>query len=92
MHFQVGTALVNAGLERIRKDASLAPILTRMPKGSITVLKGSGDPFPGDVLEEPHAEDSSTRGIIAFNEHIKQQQDVDKIMVTVRDGMTLIVV
>lgn len=47
--------------------------------------------WSGRVLDEnDHSE--GTRAIVAFNRYLKEKTDLDKIMMTVRDGMTLIVV
>ena len=48
--------------------------------------------WSGSVLKDPAQMDESTKGIVQFNEHIRQLADLDKVMLTVRDGMFLIVV
>jgi caffeoyl-CoA O-methyltransferase len=48
--------------------------------------------WSGRVLEGPDKADEDTKAIQAFNQHIKNHQESEQIMVTVRDGMTLIVV
>ncbi|MCX6316072.1 MAG: O-methyltransferase [Bacteroidetes bacterium] len=45
--------------------------------------------FHGQVLEEK-PKNKSARGIQAFNEFIQQRTDVEKVMITVRDGLSLI--
>ena len=48
--------------------------------------------WSGQVLDEPSEQSESTRGIVAFNEHVRKHESLDRVMVTVRDGMTLIAV
>ena len=45
--------------------------------------------WSGKVLD-PQERDKETRGIKEFNEYIKKDDRVDKVMLTIRDGMTLI--
>jgi len=47
--------------------------------------------WSGRVLQEPDEQDDSTKAIVAFNNHIRALADLDKVMLTVRDGMYLIV-
>ena len=44
----------------------------------------------GKVLEKPAADDLQTQGIIAFNSLIKNDNRVEKVILPIRDGMTLI--
>ncbi len=44
----------------------------------------------GKVIEKPDNGDHFTSGIIAFNEHIKQDQRVEQLILPVRDGIMLI--
>jgi len=48
--------------------------------------------WSGRVLDDPADRDPSTQAIVAFNDHIRALADLDKVMLTVRDGMFLIVV
>lgn len=45
--------------------------------------------FHGQVLQEP-VKGKSAKGIQAFNEFIRQRTDIEKLMITVRDGLYLI--
>jgi caffeoyl-CoA O-methyltransferase len=45
--------------------------------------------FHGDVLEEP-IKGKSAKAIHAFNEHIKKDNRVEQVLLTVRDGLLLI--
>lgn len=45
--------------------------------------------FHGQVLDN-ETKNKSARAIQAFNEYIKQRDDIDKMMITVRDGLYLI--
>lgn len=47
--------------------------------------------WDGHVLEEhPHASDLQTIGIKAFNDHVAQDDRVEKVILPLRDGLTLI--
>jgi len=45
--------------------------------------------FHGQVLEEK-VDNKSARGIKAFNEYIQQRTDIEKVVLTLRDGLFLI--
>jgi len=45
--------------------------------------------FHGQVLEE-EIKGKSAKGVQAFNEMIKQRSDIDKVILTIRDGLFLI--
>ena len=42
------------------------------------------------VWEKPHPNDKQTLGIIRFNEIIKQDERIEKIILPIRDGLTII--
>lgn len=44
----------------------------------------------GKVLEEPKSNDWQTKGILEFNDHLKGDNRVEKVILAVRDGLTLI--
>jgi predicted O-methyltransferase YrrM len=44
----------------------------------------------GKVLEKPETDDWQTQGIIAFNSLIKNDTSVEKVILPIRDGMTII--
>ena len=46
--------------------------------------------WSGKVLDSPAPGDEQTRGIIAFNEMIKNDSRVEKVILPLRDGMTII--
>jgi predicted O-methyltransferase YrrM len=46
--------------------------------------------WSGKVLEKPHPNDKQTLGIINFNEMIKQDKRIEKIILPLRDGLTVI--
>ncbi|TNF41544.1 MAG: O-methyltransferase [Bacteroidetes bacterium] len=46
--------------------------------------------WSGKVLDEPAADDFQTLGIIQFNEMIKNDNRVEKVILPLRDGMTVI--
>ena len=45
--------------------------------------------FHGQVLQEP-VKGKSAKGILAFNEFIRQRTDIEKTILTIRDGLYLI--
>ncbi len=46
--------------------------------------------WDGHVLEEPHPTDKQTQGIIAFNDYVAQDPRVEKVIIPLRDGLTII--
>jgi caffeoyl-CoA O-methyltransferase len=46
--------------------------------------------WSGKVLEPPAPDDEQTQGVIAFNELIKNDLRVEKVILPLRDGMTII--
>lgn len=46
--------------------------------------------WSGKVLEEPAPGDAQTLGIIAFNEMIKNDSRVEKVILPLRDGITIV--
>lgn len=46
--------------------------------------------WSGKVLETPADDDHQTKGIIAFNEMIKNEKHIEKVILPLRDGMTVI--
>lgn len=46
--------------------------------------------WDGKVLEEPVSSDKQTIGILAFNEKIKNDPRVEKVILPLRDGLTMI--
>ena len=46
--------------------------------------------WSGKVLEPPHSNDKHTLEIIRFNEMIKQDKRIEKIILPLRDGLTVI--
>ena len=45
--------------------------------------------FHGEVLEDS-LQGKSTKAIQAFNEHVLSDQNTEQVMLTIRDGLTLI--
>lgn len=46
--------------------------------------------WSGLVLQDPAVMDDSAKSIVAFNKYIREEQDIEKLMITIGDGMTLI--
>ena len=44
----------------------------------------------GKVLEEPHTNDQQTYGIMRFNEMIAKDKRIEKVILPLRDGLTII--
>ena len=45
--------------------------------------------FHGQVLDE-QTKNKNAKAITAFNEYLRERQDIDKVMITIRDGLFLI--
>ena len=46
--------------------------------------------WDGHVLDPPMLQDAQTRGIIAFNDHVAADERVEKVILPLRDGLTII--
>lgn len=46
--------------------------------------------WDGKVIEEVHPADKQTQGILIFNEKVKQDNRVEKVILPLRDGLTII--
>lgn len=46
--------------------------------------------WDGKVIEEVHSADKQTQGILLFNEKVKQDDRVEKVILPLRDGLTII--
>jgi predicted O-methyltransferase YrrM len=46
--------------------------------------------WSGKVLEEVHSGDKQTKGILQFNEKIAQDKRIEKVILPLRDGLTII--
>ncbi len=46
--------------------------------------------WSGKVINDPVAKDLQTKGVIAFNKMIKEHPGVEKVILPLRDGMTII--
>ncbi|MDR3119701.1 MAG: O-methyltransferase [Mediterranea sp.] len=46
--------------------------------------------WDGHVLQESHAADRQTAGIKAFNDYVTQDERTEKVMLPLRDGLTII--
>ncbi len=63
-------------------------VFDRLRSGGIIIADNTL--WSGKVLETPAADDHQTKGIIAFNEMIKNESRVEKVILPLRDGMTII--
>ncbi len=64
-------------------------ILPMMREGGVIVADNVL--WSGRVLGDEAEWDESTRALAAFNQHVRRHAELDRVMLTVRDGMTLIV-
>ena len=46
--------------------------------------------WDGHVLTEPAANDKQTQGVKAFNDHVRADNRVERVIIPVRDGLTII--
>jgi predicted O-methyltransferase YrrM len=46
--------------------------------------------WSGKVLEEPHPNDKQTIGIMQFNDKIAKDERIEKVILPLRDGLTII--
>jgi len=63
-------------------------VFDRIPSGGIILADNTL--WNGKVLETPNPSDKQTLGIIRFNEMIKQDKRIEKIILPLRDGLTVI--
>jgi predicted O-methyltransferase YrrM len=63
-------------------------IFDKLPAGAL-ILAGN-TLWDGKVLEPLHPADKQTAGILAFNDKIKADQRVEKVILPLRDGLTMI--
>jgi predicted O-methyltransferase YrrM len=46
--------------------------------------------WDGKVVEKPHPNDKQTIGILSFNDKVKNDSKVEKVILPLRDGLTMI--
>ena len=46
--------------------------------------------WDGHVVEEDHMNDRQTRGIMEFNDFVANDESVEKVILPLRDGLTII--
>jgi predicted O-methyltransferase YrrM len=63
-------------------------VLPKVPEGGF--ILADNVLWGGKVIEKPPTDEHFTSGILAFNEHIKQDQRVEQLILPVRDGIMLI--
>lgn len=63
-------------------------VFDKMPSGGI--ILADNVLWDGKVLNEPSPADYETRGIIRFNEYIRQHQGLRKLLLPYRDGLNII--
>ena len=63
-------------------------VLAKMKSGGIIIADNTL--WSGKVLEKPAPDDHQTKGIIAINELIVNDKRVEKVILPLRDGMTVI--
>ncbi|GHV30919.1 O-methyltransferase [Bacteroidia bacterium] len=63
-------------------------VFDKVKKGGIILADNTL--WNGKVLEEPHPNDKQTIGIIRFNEMIAKDTRIEKVILPLRDGLTVI--
>ena len=63
-------------------------IFDKLPAGALILADNTL--WDGKVLEPLHPADKQTAGILAFNDKIKADQRVEKVILPLRDGLTMI--
>lgn len=63
-------------------------ILPRLPQGGFIIADNTL--WDGHVLEPPRPSDAQTRGIMDFNDRVAGDPRVEKVILPLRDGLTLI--
>lgn len=63
-------------------------ILPRLPQGGYIIADNTL--WDGHVLESPRSNDMQTRGIMEFNDRIAADTRIEKVILPLRDGLTLI--
>lgn len=63
-------------------------VLNKLRKGGIIIADNTL--WNGKVLNPPDTRDEQTQGIIAFNERVKNDSRTEKVILPLRDGMTVI--
>lgn len=63
-------------------------VIEKLRKGGIIIADNTL--WSGKVLEKPAPDDEQTKGIIAFNKLIAKDNRVEKVILPLRDGVTII--
>lgn len=63
-------------------------VLTKLASGGYIIADNTL--WDGHVLEEPHPTDKQTIGIKAFNDRVSADSRVEKVILPLRDGLTII--
>ncbi len=63
-------------------------VLTKLASGGYIIADNTL--WDGHVLEEPHPTDKQTIGIKAFNDRVAADSRVEKVILPLRDGLTII--
>lgn len=63
-------------------------IFDKLPSGALILADNTL--WDGKVLEAPHSGDKQTVGILAFNDMVKSDSRVEKVILPLRDGLTMI--
>ncbi len=63
-------------------------IFDKLPSGALILADNTL--WDGKVLEAPHSGDKQTASILAFNDMIKSDSRVEKVILPLRDGLTMI--
>ena len=63
-------------------------LLPRLPHGAFILADNTL--WDGKVISPPHKMDAQTRALMAFNTALKEDKRVEKVILPIRDGLTLV--
>lgn len=63
-------------------------LIDKMPSGAYLIADNTL--WSGKVLDKPKPDDGQTHGILEFNTYVKNDSRVEKVILPLRDGMTVI--
>ena len=62
--------------------------MDKLRKGG--VILADNTLWNGKVIDERFQNDDQTRGVLEFNNHIKEDTRIEKVILPIRDGLTII--
>ena len=86
LHYSFDLVFIDADKEQYLQYFEL--VFEKIPSGGYIIADNTL--WSAKVLEIPDEDDIQTKGIIEFNSFIKNNHQVEKVILPVRDGMTVI--